>query len=318
MLYANDIGLGMNFRQIEAFYRVMNAGSMTGAARDMRISQPNVSRMISQLEKSVRMKLFDRSGGRLVPTEEGAAFFREVERNFVSLRRLEQAARNILFFGGGTLRIAAYPALSWGFLPRVIRRFRERNPQTTITFQVRSSATVVQWASEQQCDLGIAANVKDAPGVEIEPFLNVQGVCALPAGHRLSSKSVIHPKDLENEVFISLALEDDARAQVDQAFEQAGVRRILAVETQYAATICMMVAEGVGVSIVNPIAALDFVDRGVVLRRFSHPMAFNSSILLPSSRAQRRLRNAFVEEMRKALDDEHVRVELTLRQSRSS
>src|SRR3546814_20697134 len=60
--------------------------------------------------------------------------------------------------------------------------------------------------------------------------------------------------------FVSLASEDAARGRIDRLFEQASVRRRIVVETQYSVTICNLVRNGVGVSLVNPLA-LEGLDR---------------------------------------------------------
>lgn len=70
----------------------MLAGSMTAAAKELFTSQPNISRLITQLERETGLLLFQRSGVRLIPTSEGNAFFREVERAYVGLQGLTNAA----------------------------------------------------------------------------------------------------------------------------------------------------------------------------------------------------------------------------------
>jgi len=58
----------MNLRQLEAFRATMVAGTVTGAAARLRISQPAVSRLISQLERTTKLVLFIRSKQRVYPT----------------------------------------------------------------------------------------------------------------------------------------------------------------------------------------------------------------------------------------------------------
>jgi DNA-binding transcriptional LysR family regulator len=82
----------MNLKHIEAFRAVMLAGSMTAAAKELFTSQPNISRLITQLERETGLLLFQRSGVRLIPTSEGNAFFREVERAYVDCA-LQQCRR---------------------------------------------------------------------------------------------------------------------------------------------------------------------------------------------------------------------------------
>ncbi len=67
----------LTFRQIEVFTAVMRAGSLIGAARDLRISQPTVTRMILRIEDQLGMTLFDRVKGRILPTPEATRFLAE-------------------------------------------------------------------------------------------------------------------------------------------------------------------------------------------------------------------------------------------------
>ena len=60
----------MNLRQLEAFRATIESGSITGAAELLHISQPSVSRLISDLERSVGFPLFLRVGRGLKATEE--------------------------------------------------------------------------------------------------------------------------------------------------------------------------------------------------------------------------------------------------------
>ena len=284
----------MNLRQIEAFRAVMLRGTMTAAADEMRTSQPSISRLIAELESSTLLRLFERHAGRLTPTAEGLAFYREVERSFAGLENLAQAAKDIRFFGTGRLRIAAIPALALGFIPEVIRSFKQRFPNVTISLQMRSEATVTRWTSSQYCDIGFVANIIEMAGVDVHQLYQLAGVCALPPRHPLARRKVIHPEDLEGESYISLALEDGARSRSDGIFERRGVRRVMSLETPYGATICALVKQGLGIGIVNPIVANDYRRSGIVFRPFEPSIHFTGNILLPRYRQANLLIDEFV------------------------
>ncbi len=78
----------MKLRQIEIFREVCDAGSVTGAAESLGISQPAVSKHLAALERACGFLLFARTGGRLVPTPEGRLFALEVERLFQNIGRM--------------------------------------------------------------------------------------------------------------------------------------------------------------------------------------------------------------------------------------
>jgi DNA-binding transcriptional LysR family regulator len=288
----------MNLKHIEAFRAVMVAGSMTSAAKELFTSQPNVSRLISQLERETGLMLFQRTGARLVPTSEGTAFFREVERAYVGLQGLANAAAQIRNLGTGRLRIATVPSAGLTLVPRAIDRFQRLHPGVTVSLHVNTSSTVNHWTASQFCDLGVAVYVSEASTCEVELLSNLAAVCVLPAGHPLAKKSVIKPADLQGESFISLCHGDGTRAQIDDVFLRAGVERVLAIEAQYSAICCEMVRCGMGVTLTHPIVARDFTGPDIAIRRFSPAVPFPTYLLFPPHQPRERLASAFTEVLR--------------------
>lgn len=285
----------MNLRQLEAFRAVMLTGSVTQAAQSLNLSQPAVSKMLSDLEHRLGFRLFVRSrGSALTITPEADAFFYEVERSFSGIAALKRVAEDIRNMATGTLRIAALPALAVSFLPKVIAAFRKEHPGVTIQLQTRSSSTVRQWMANQQFDIGLATPARELPGIRMERFLRCAGACVLPAGHRLATKDQIVPADLAGEPFISLALEDGARHRIDRIFEDAGVEREMVVETQYAMTICALVMQGLGCSILNPVTAADYAERGLTVRSFAPEVFFEYMIFTPKLRPVSQVALAFI------------------------
>lgn len=275
----------MNFKQIEAFRAVMLSGSMTAAAEALHTSQPNISRLIAQLERASGFRLFERNGGRLQPTDEGAALFGDVERAFIGLQSIEDAAHSIRQGGTGRLRIAAVPSLSLTLLPRVIQRFRQQHPGVAISLHTHDSPAVARWVGSQFCDVGLASYVgEQTPGVAPHVLCDVAGVCVFPRGHRLQALATVCPEDLKGEEFISLLHNDGSRTRVDRLFPETKGYRRMTLETPYAATICSLVGLGLGVSIVSPLVAEEYRHMGIETRPFAPQIRFTTYLLLPSDR----------------------------------
>lgn len=285
----------MKFKEISAFQAVMRSGSMTAAATELYTSQPNVSRLIAQLESSTGLTLFMRSAGRLIPTEEGLAFLREVERAFVGLDTLKDAARNIRQFGKGRLRIAAVPSLAMTVLPLVLQRFHADYPGVNVAMETGSTQLVADSVGSRYCDLGLVSFLPPAAVTDAQPVAELAGCCVLPPGHRLASLDVITPADLAGESFISMSHGDGLRAAVDAAFA-ADDRRVMHFETPYGATICKMVGLGLGVGIVNPLVARMHAAE-VVVRPFRPRIPFVSYLLLARNRPANVLVDRFIERL---------------------
>ncbi|QHJ00890.1 LysR family transcriptional regulator [Xylophilus rhododendri] len=293
----------MKFKEIDAFRAVMRSGSMTAAAGELYTSQPNVSRLIGQLEHSTGLTLFTRSAGRLSPTEEGLAFLREVDRAFVGLDSLRDAARNIRQFGKGRLRIATVPSLAMTVLPLVLRRFHADHPDVNVAMDTGSTQLVADWVGSRFCDLGLVSYLPTAAATDAHPVAELPGCCVLPPGHRLAGLEVITPADLAGESFISMSHGDGLRAAVDAAFS-GDDRRLMHFETPYGATICQMVGHGLGVSIVNPLVARNYRYTGIAIRPFRPGVPFVSYLLLARSRPANLLADRFIALMKEVIASE--------------
>lgn len=291
----------MNLRQVEVFRVVMTSGTTARAAEILHVSQPAVSKMIQELERSLGFALFHRIKGRLKPTPEGQLFFREVEQAFLGLSHLRGAAARIRDYGSGELRIACLSALSTNVLPRALHAFMTRHPNVAITFQAHMSSTVRDLVATGQFDLGIVADEIDRTGVEVQEFASFRVAVAIPKGHGLEKRKVIRPDDLAGQPFIALAPEDTTRREAERVFEAAAVAPRTVIETPYSTTICAMVAAGIGIGLVNPLTAEPYVRHGLTLRPFEPALHFRTLLITPPNRIASRVLEGFVHELRQAV-----------------
>ena len=92
---------------MEVFVRVVEAGSFSGAARQLRVGQPAVSKAVAQLEDRLGVRLLLRSTHRLTPTEAGRNFYERAKRAIEEAEEAELAARGAGAALSGRLRISA-------------------------------------------------------------------------------------------------------------------------------------------------------------------------------------------------------------------
>jgi DNA-binding transcriptional LysR family regulator len=90
---------------MEAFIRVVDAGSFSGAAKQLRLGQPAVSKTIAQLEDRLGVRLVLRSTHRLMPTEAGQIFYERAKRAIEEADDAELAARAAAGTLSGRLRV---------------------------------------------------------------------------------------------------------------------------------------------------------------------------------------------------------------------
>lgn len=293
--YGSDMsGRRLGFRHVEAFRAVMMTGSMTEAARRLHTSQPQVSRLIGQLEAITRMPLFDRSGSRLSPTLDGARFYHAVEGAFVGLAELESAAADILLFGAGRLSVAAMPRLAGGLLARAVARFKAAHPQVMVSIHSGDEGTVNKWIASGFCDAGLTMLYADESSAAAESVLALDCVAILPPGHRLAARERLEPADFEGESFVAWPPGTPLRLRIDEIFDAAGIRRVVTTEAGLGAAVCTLVAAGLGVSLMNPLAAYEEAQVSpIVIRPFRPALPVRFALLFPPLQPRSRLVAAF-------------------------
>lgn len=294
----------MNLSLIEAFNAVMKTGSTTGAAALLGISQPAISRALKRLEDTTKLKLFERSGPRLIPTPEAHLLHREILDTYVGLDRLRQTVARLRSAGTGTLRVASSAALGLSFVPKVLKGFLAKRPQVSVTFEIANSATVRNLVASGTHDLGLCADEIDVSNLVVEPFISTRGVCVMPADHPLARQPVVTAQMLDGASILSLAPDDTARRRFDEALEAVGAKPHIVVETQFAATVCELAAQGLGVGVTNSLAYLsgDYEARGLVARTFEPAIPFRALMILPPHRARSRLVDELVQVLERERD----------------
>jgi DNA-binding transcriptional LysR family regulator len=291
----------LNLRQIEAFRAVMLTGSVVGAARQMNVTQPGVSRTIGLMELRIGYPLFERRGRRLVPTPEAEALYREIEQLYGSIDRISQVAQDIRFQRAGALRVATLPALAQWLVPRAIARFQSTRPNVTVFVQSLPSRQIAELVSTRQFDVGIVELPLSRPAIEIEPLEPVHSMAVMPAGHHLAVKTQISLKDLDGERMVMLSQHSFVRYQIDEAFSTLGVAPNVVLETPSSSIACALVAAGAGITLVSRWTAAPFARADLVVRSVKEAIASRYAIIFPQITTKLMLADAFATDLREEI-----------------
>ena len=285
-------------RQVEAFRAVVLTGGVGAAATLINVSQPAVSRLIRDLQAHLGLVLFERRGTGLVPTGEALALYAEVERAFVGLERIAQAANELRNRRTGFLRIAALPALANGFLPRFVGAFLQDRPSLHIVLSGLVSHAVLASVAQGESDIGFAETSMEHPAVVREPMPPAPYVAVLPQDHRLARRKRLRPADFAGENFISLGPSSLSRYRIDHAFAEAGVSRVQRIETPLSEIACALAGSGAGVTLCEPFTATEYAPRGIAVRPFEPRIAFEFAALVPAQRTLSPVARAFIDGFR--------------------
>lgn len=269
----------MRIDWLSAFRAVMLTGTVTGAAGVMLRTQPQVSRMISGLERELDLKLFHREGRRLVPTPEALEFHQLIEPILNSLDGMPDAALAIKERRGKRFLISAEPFHLHSLLPAAIEEMaRDANFDCAVDICIRALGL---WMTRDNVDLAVVALPFTQTDLHQVVFAEADLVAVLPLGHPLAARRTIKMQDLAAERFIALRPTTLLRAQIDMAAARAGRALNPRIETTSGATACELAARGVGVTIADPVLAASFRGKGVEVRPLAAGLRLTYGFLVP-------------------------------------
>lgn len=289
----------LDVTQLRAALAVRDEGTVTRAAERLGLTQPSVSRLVSDLEATLGYRLFERRRVRLVLADRGRLFLAEAERTLVALSRLADVGRELGRGGRGVLRIAAIPSLMQGLLPRAIGVFHQEAPDVLVELEEMLRGPMVRAVQQGTVDLGFASLPIGAQGMSIEAVAEAEAVCLLPEGHGLARKRVIRAQDLEGVSLIAGRQENMLRQRVDDAFARVGLRPRIAIVADGTPLAVALVAAGLGVAITHPVPERAR-PAGIVARQFLPHLAFSYAALYLGKAPTEGLAATFLHGVRRA------------------
>jgi DNA-binding transcriptional LysR family regulator len=269
--------------------------TVTRAADMLCISQPAVTRLLADLEESAGFQLFERARGRLHPTAEAHLLYEEVNRSLIGVERIARTAHAIKTQQRGAFNVAAAPSIALSFMPRAIAQFLKEHSEIKISLGVYDSRSIVDMVIGQRCDVGIVTISMNNTGTHGDNLLSTAQVCVVPVGHRLASREVVVPADIEGESFISHPSFLDTRLRIDAMFAAHGVQyKPAQVESQVSATVVSLVAAGLGISLVDAFTAMEYIGSDLRFIPFEPAVPVDFTVLMPTQRAPSKLVEIFV------------------------
>ncbi len=266
---------------MEVFRALMLTGSTIEAGRTLNISQPAVSRTLAELEGQLGTVLFLRSGGRLVPTPRAEWLFEESQETLARVDHLDAVLRDIDRMPQRPIRLFANSAMAHSILPDALLLFQQSHPQITVSTDVVARRDNRRWLNDQEFDLAVTMLPVEYPADLITNLPVGEGVCILPPGHHLCEEQVIDLAMLDDEPLVVLQTHNLTRYKVEQAFDSAGLRCRIAVETATAASLVMFVTAGLGGGIIDPFTALKLRSLGYIRKALRPRIEFSFGILKP-------------------------------------
>ena len=239
----------VTFRQLEYVLAVADAGTMTGAAEQLNVSQSAISLAVSDLERVLGVQLFLRRKAKgVAPTDAGRTMLPEIRRLVAQADDLQSMARSLGETIEGTLHLGCFPTLTPFVIPQVLREFPRRHPSVDIDLFEGSAEDLQQRLLDGRCEVALMYGRGVVPDVATTRLHTLRPCVILPADHRLARHDdPIALVDLRDEPMVipTMARGEDWFRSI---LRGAGIEPKVRFRTTTAESVRSLVASGAGFS----------------------------------------------------------------------
>jgi LysR family cys regulon transcriptional activator len=243
--------------QLEAVRAIARSGfNMSAAAEILNRSQSGLSRQVKELESELGVRIFARTKNNIVGlTPHGEEILRIGQRMLSDAENLRRVASWTSSEAEVELRIATTHVHARYFLPRVLKSFSEKFPQTLLTLQQRDPVDCCSAVAAGDVDVALATvDERLRHKIVAIPAYSLSSGLYVPKKHPLLREKTLTLKKLSEFPFITYSPAFAMRMAIDDTFAKAGLRpRIVCTATD--ADVCKAYVEaGMGIAILAKLA----------------------------------------------------------------
>lgn len=286
----------------------MQAGTISGAAQLLYISQPAVTKVLQHCELQLGLPLFDRIKGKLYPTPEARKLFVEVDRLNRDLQTVRRLASSLKDKPEQTVRMVSTPTLAMSVVPTALTTWRSKYPEVRCKLSTHHTPEIVSALLLGEADFALSLHDPKNPSIGVESLaLGFMSVIA-PAG-TWSAKlagTPLHVSELPPNL-IGLASDDPLGNQVVNAADAFGTLLDPHTVVQTYQLARTLVENRVGTAVIDPFTSAQIDKTKAQCRILSPQIAVELFLLTansaPLSQSARHLVKCIRNEATRCLQD---------------
>jgi DNA-binding transcriptional LysR family regulator len=213
----------MNLKQLEVFLAVVENGSFSRAAEATFITQSTVSQHISLLEKELELKLLDRTGKAVLPTEGGRILLPYAREIVSQTREIPLAVRRFKGLEDTVIKIGASNIPGGYLIPEALPLFIARYPGISLTVLQGDSLETLNHLKKEEIEIGIIGTLFEEKNIDFWPLGQDRIVLVVRGDHRWARGKPITLRELLNERFIIREVGSGTEQTVREALTKAGL-----------------------------------------------------------------------------------------------
>lgn len=269
----------INLRRLEIFRAVYSAGSVSGAARQLRIAQPSVSRHLKYFESQIGLTLFNLVKGRIHPTSDAHRLFDATTAVFDQVDHIGSVIEDLKRGTGEQLRLISLYTLAAVIVPKVVTSITNRWPDVAI--EIQSGNTHQQLAALRMgtADVGFSAAVNQIPGIHREAVGREHILVAVHRSHPLADKKVISLNDFNLWPCVNVAQSGPVGALLQRRMDASGIAPKSQITARFGSHILHLVKDMESFGLIGSLLAHQETLPEIVIRPLAEEISYDLHIL---------------------------------------
>ncbi|NWG02073.1 MAG: LysR family transcriptional regulator [Syntrophaceae bacterium] len=263
------MSLQIDFRYLETFCRVAELKSFSKAAEDLYLTQPTVSGHILSLEKSLSLRLFDRTSKEVHLTKAGEIFLKYALKILFFRKDLLNALSEFSHGMKGEISLGASTIPGEYLLPKLMGDFKKEHPNVFISIKIADTKEIVQYVLQDKVELGIIGAKITQPSLRYEKYEEDEIIVVAPPDHPLARKRRVQIEELLKEPWIIREEGSGTQMAVEKALKKKGksLKQFnLVMEMGSTSSVKEGVKAGLGLAFLSQKAAEEELNRGILCK----------------------------------------------------
>jgi DNA-binding transcriptional LysR family regulator len=164
-------------------------------------------------------------------------------------------------------------------VPDAIRDFTQQFPDILISVHTGASSEIVDHVATGQVDIGFVALPPGRADLKFLPLPVSEVVCVMPQDHPLTNQDTVGPKDLHGQDYIALGTGSLMRLELHALLRAADSHPRLRIESLFSGTVARYVDRGLGIAVIDPLAAFEVDAARTAMRRFVPRISYELSVV---------------------------------------
>ncbi|MFT0548698.1 LysR family transcriptional regulator [Allopusillimonas ginsengisoli] len=265
--------LNIKYRPLKAFLLAIEAGSFTHAADQLGVTQPSFTALIQDLERTLDLKLFERTTRSISLTSAGVDLRDRIQRPIADMEETYRSMMDLAAVRRGSIVVGALPSTALTLIPPALGRLRNEHPALQIRVVEAHNDELIAMLRTNQVEFALATMLVEVPDLEFIPLVADVFCTVFPSDHPIAQLKRVTWADLVALDLVLLSHGSSARSMFDRSVAADDNCTGLRYDVTHMTTAVLLVRQRLGIALLPKLALPALPLKGLMHKPISNASA---------------------------------------------